>query len=374
MTNGAPPEPRLVDERAVGTGPTVGDASRPVARLRVLGVFEASVDGREVSLGGPRQRSVLARVLIGDGDTVSAEQIVEDVWGDRSGGSSTVSTVHVYVPAAAGARWGRDPAPRRRLRAGPAAGRGRRRSVRHRPHAGRCWRAATTRGAAAVLEAALARWTGPRLFGGLVDAPFLAIAGPAGGAADRGGETLADARARRGCAAGDVALLGSSRPTTRCASRWRCGWSPPCTQRAGRPTRWPPTSVPAGTGRAARRRSASRRCAGCTPRCWPGTAADDNRGGPRPAGQPAAAEQLVHRPAAQLAEIDGLLDDPERRPPAVALYGLAGAGKTELALEVAHHRHRNGRAALRVVADDPAGVAAGLADLAMAAGVTSRAR
>ena len=71
-----------------------------------------------------------------------------------------------------------------------------------------------------------------------------------------------------------------------------------------------------------------------------------------------------------LAEVDRLLDDDTHRPRAVALSGLAGVGKTELALEVAHRRHREGRVAWWIGADDPAAIASGLADLAAAAGIT----
>ena len=68
--------------------------------------------------------------------------------------------------------------------------------------------------------------------------------------------------------------------------------------------------------------------------------------------------------------MDRLLDDDTHRPRAVALSGLAGVGKTELALELAYRRHREGRVAWWIVADDPAGTASGLADLAAAAGIT----
>ncbi len=71
-----------------------------------------------------------------------------------------------------------------------------------------------------------------------------------------------------------------------------------------------------------------------------------------------------------LAEAARLLDDDEHRPRAVALSGLAGVGKTELALELAYRRHREGRVAWWIAADDPVGTANGLADLAVAAGIT----
>ena len=71
-------------------GLLAGSGATETARvtLRVLGTFEATVDGRAVSLGGPRQRAVLARVLVADGAAVPAEQIVEDVWGGAGGASA----------------------------------------------------------------------------------------------------------------------------------------------------------------------------------------------------------------------------------------------------------------------------------------------
>jgi DNA-binding SARP family transcriptional activator len=51
-----------------------------VADVRVLGPFEASVDGEPVDLGGPRQRSVLARLVVARGQMVPAERLVEDLW------------------------------------------------------------------------------------------------------------------------------------------------------------------------------------------------------------------------------------------------------------------------------------------------------
>src|SRR5580765_2712001 len=74
-----------------------GPGSEAVATvtLRVLGGFEATIDGRPLQLGGPRPRAVLARMLVADGSAVPAEQIVEDVWGDTGG--STAASVHVYV-------------------------------------------------------------------------------------------------------------------------------------------------------------------------------------------------------------------------------------------------------------------------------------
>lgn len=50
--------------------------------IGLLGEFTASHDGTVLDLGGPRQRAVLAMLVIGRGRLVSAEQLVEDLWED----------------------------------------------------------------------------------------------------------------------------------------------------------------------------------------------------------------------------------------------------------------------------------------------------
>ncbi|MFD1529097.1 tetratricopeptide repeat protein, partial [Pseudonocardia aurantiaca] len=70
-----------------------------------------------------------------------------------------------------------------------------------------------------------------------------------------------------------------------------------------------------------------------------------------------------------LDELVRALDDDTARARAIALAGLGGVGKTELAVELAHRRHREGRAAWWVAAEDPAGTATSLADLAAAVGI-----
>ncbi|MFF5263362.1 BTAD domain-containing putative transcriptional regulator [Actinomadura viridis] len=51
-----------------------------MADVRVLGTFEAWVDGGTADLGGPRRRSVLARLVAARGRMVPAERLVEDLW------------------------------------------------------------------------------------------------------------------------------------------------------------------------------------------------------------------------------------------------------------------------------------------------------
>ena len=65
-------------------------------RFRVLGSLEASRDGEPLALGGPRQQTVLAVLLALANRTVSADLIVEEVWGDRAG-SRPLHTLRVHI-------------------------------------------------------------------------------------------------------------------------------------------------------------------------------------------------------------------------------------------------------------------------------------
>ncbi|MQY02730.1 AfsR/SARP family transcriptional regulator [Actinomadura macrotermitis] len=51
-----------------------------MATVRVLGAFEVKVDGAAADLGGPRQRSVLARLVAAHGQMVPAGRLVEELW------------------------------------------------------------------------------------------------------------------------------------------------------------------------------------------------------------------------------------------------------------------------------------------------------
>lgn len=56
----------------------------PVAiEYRVLGPLEALDDGRQLPLGGPRQRAVLAVLLLHANEVVPASRLVDDLWGDE---------------------------------------------------------------------------------------------------------------------------------------------------------------------------------------------------------------------------------------------------------------------------------------------------
>jgi DNA-binding SARP family transcriptional activator/tetratricopeptide (TPR) repeat protein len=51
-----------------------------VIAVRVLGLLEVTVRGAAVDLGGPRQRSVLARLIAEHGQAVSADRLIEDLY------------------------------------------------------------------------------------------------------------------------------------------------------------------------------------------------------------------------------------------------------------------------------------------------------
>ena len=51
--------------------------------LLVLGPIEARVDGREIPLGAAKQRAVLAMLSLRANSTVSADELMEGLWGEH---------------------------------------------------------------------------------------------------------------------------------------------------------------------------------------------------------------------------------------------------------------------------------------------------
>ena len=49
-------------------------------RICVLGPIRASVNGGPLDLGGPKQRAVLARLVLAHGQVVSVDRLIEDLW------------------------------------------------------------------------------------------------------------------------------------------------------------------------------------------------------------------------------------------------------------------------------------------------------
>ncbi|WP_448613535.1 BTAD domain-containing putative transcriptional regulator [Modestobacter sp. URMC 112] len=141
------------------------------SRLRVdlLGELTASRDGQALDLGGPRQRAVLALLVLARGEAVPVERLIDSVWGDRPP-ADAAGALQAYVSHL-----------RRRLQPGSAArtrsqvivsvGRGY--AVRLDADAVDAWcfeRLVADAGATpdparatAVLDRALALWRGPAL-------------------------------------------------------------------------------------------------------------------------------------------------------------------------------------------------------------------
>src|SRR5689334_23331191 len=52
-------------------------------RYRILGPLELWRDGRPASVGGPQQRALLAVLLLDANRVVSADRLVDQLWGER---------------------------------------------------------------------------------------------------------------------------------------------------------------------------------------------------------------------------------------------------------------------------------------------------
>jgi DNA-binding SARP family transcriptional activator len=51
--------------------------------LRILGPLEARAEGRSLPLGGPRQRALLAALLLRAHETISVDRLIDDLWGEN---------------------------------------------------------------------------------------------------------------------------------------------------------------------------------------------------------------------------------------------------------------------------------------------------
>ncbi len=75
--------------RSSPRGDRTGQTARVPVTYRVLGPLEAIVDGRPARLGGPRQRAVLAVLLLRAGEVVPCSVLVDAVWGNDPPDSAT---------------------------------------------------------------------------------------------------------------------------------------------------------------------------------------------------------------------------------------------------------------------------------------------
>jgi DNA-binding SARP family transcriptional activator/tetratricopeptide (TPR) repeat protein len=133
--------------------------------IGLLGEFAASYGGVQLDLGGPRQRAVLAMLVVHRGQTVSAEQIIECLWEDERP-ASAFAGLQSYVSHL---RRRLEPDVAARSRSGVIARQARGYAVRLSPDAVDAWRFEQLLGAAEDadpvrrLTEALGLWRGAAL-------------------------------------------------------------------------------------------------------------------------------------------------------------------------------------------------------------------
>jgi DNA-binding SARP family transcriptional activator len=64
--------------------------------FRLLGPLEVVSRGRPLLVGGGKRRSLLAILLLHANEVVSAERLIDELWGERPPATAAKS-VHVYV-------------------------------------------------------------------------------------------------------------------------------------------------------------------------------------------------------------------------------------------------------------------------------------
>jgi DNA-binding SARP family transcriptional activator len=83
-------------ERAACPGSGALLASAESMDFRILGPLEVCDEARSLPLGGAKQRALLAILLLHANEVVSAERLLDDLWGDRQP-TSGAKALHVYV-------------------------------------------------------------------------------------------------------------------------------------------------------------------------------------------------------------------------------------------------------------------------------------
>ncbi len=238
---------------------STGRRVAPTVDLRLLGPLEVRLGDGPVELGPRKQRAVLAMLALEAGRTVSADHLVEGLWGDEPP-SSAAKMVQLYIShlrRAARRRRRADRHPRPRLRAAAAERRGGRGALRAAARASRARarrsRCGTATRSADVADEPFAAAEIRRLDELRLRAAETAI--DADLAAGRHAEVIGELeRARRGAAA--------ARAPARPAHARAVPLRPPV--RGAR-------RLPRGARRRSWSRSASSRapsCGGCTRRCW----------------------------------------------------------------------------------------------------------
>ena len=66
--------------------------------FRILGPLQVEDDGRPVALGGPKQRALLALLVLHVNKVASRERLIDDLWGDRAP-ETAATALQGYVSA-----------------------------------------------------------------------------------------------------------------------------------------------------------------------------------------------------------------------------------------------------------------------------------
>src|SRR6059058_5975220 len=79
--------------------------------FRILGPLEVLEEGERLPLGGPKQRALLAVLLLHANEVVAADRLIDALWGERAP-ETVAHTLQVYVSQVRKAlRSARDGAP-----------------------------------------------------------------------------------------------------------------------------------------------------------------------------------------------------------------------------------------------------------------------
>src|SRR5262249_16614092 len=85
--------------RLAGGNADAATVASPVVEpveFRLLGPIEARSDGNALELGGPRQRAVLGLLLLEANRVVSADRLIDGVWGEQAP-ETAAGTLQSYV-------------------------------------------------------------------------------------------------------------------------------------------------------------------------------------------------------------------------------------------------------------------------------------
>jgi DNA-binding SARP family transcriptional activator/DNA-binding beta-propeller fold protein YncE len=80
---------------------------RRATEFRILGPLEVSDGGREIDVGGPRQRALLAVLLLHENEVVSRDSLIDELWGETPP-ATAVKTLQAHVSRLRGALNGED--------------------------------------------------------------------------------------------------------------------------------------------------------------------------------------------------------------------------------------------------------------------------